>query len=584
MTQKAQSGRTDVDVTKKTKSELKKTNNMRRERLSLLNSTSASPGGISFRSSPSGGYLLKEGDHMNGPLALGASQNFSITISLENTIDIGDSGNRLQYSSNILLNSTQTNSYVLDIIANAAFDGQILIIKTFAPTTPFTIRQGTINNRGNIQTEDSNDITLGNLQTLTLIFDESLVINANTGGTWRVIGNTSGGGGGSGGANQTLSNLVSPTSINQHLIPNSSNTHDLGSAVNRWSNVHTLAVSSSTIIAMTAPNSLTLNSNLIILGDETTDNISFVGRISSNLIPNSSNTHDLGSAVNRWSNVHTLAVSSSTIIAMTAPNSLTLNSNLIILGDETTDNISFVGRISSNLIPNSSNTHDLGSAVNRWSNVHTLAVSSSTIIAMTAPNSLTLNSNLIILGDETTDNISFVGRISSNLIPNSSNTHDLGSSDNNWRNMYTHAVRSNSDISLFANDDIILDTQDDLVIRNDGNVKMTYNGGNDNFVFNEDILLDNGSRIRSNDSTEIGLFVTNATSSVGSAGSNQCPTSPSISPSFSNFEAAFGIEVGCMGQFTQFSLDYWVRKTSSDTWLAIIVDATGIITGVRYNR
>ena len=203
---------------------------------------------------------------------------------------------------------------------------------------------------------------------------------------------------------------------------------------------------------------------------------------------------------------------------------------------------------------------------------------------MTAPNSLTLNSNLIILGDETTDNISFVGRISSNLIPNSSNTHDLGSSDNNWRNMYTHAVRSNSDISLFANDDIILDTQDDLVIRNDGNVKMTYNGGNDNFVFNEDILLDNGSRIRSNDSTEIGLFVTNATSSVGSAGSNQCPTSPSISPSFSNFEAAFGIEVGCMGQFTQFSLDYWVRKTSSDTWLAIIVDATGIITGVRYNR
>ena len=518
MTQKAQSGRTDVDVTKKTKSELKKTNNMRRERLSLLNSTSASPGGISFRSSPSGGYLLKEGDHMNGPLALGASQNFSITISLENTIDIGDSGNRLQYSSNILLNSTQTNSYVLDIIANAAFDGQILIIKTFAPTTPFTIRQGTINNRGNIQTEDSNDITLGNLQTLTLIFDESLVINANTGGTWRVIGNTSGGGGGSGGANQTLSNLVSPTSINQHLIPNSSN------------------------------------------------------------------THDLGSAVNRWSNVHTLAVSSSTIIAMTAPNSLTLNSNLIILGDETTDNISFVGRISSNLIPNSSNTHDLGSAVNRWSNVHTLAVSSSTIIAMTAPNSLTLNSNLIILGDETTDNISFVGRISSNLIPNSSNTHDLGSSDNNWRNMYTHAVRSNSDISLFANDDIILDTQDDLVIRNDGNVKMTYNGGNDNFVFNEDILLDNGSRIRSNDSTEIGLFVTNATSSVGSAGSNQCPTSPSISPSFSNFEAAFGIEVGCMGQFTQFSLDYWVRKTSSDTWLAIIVDATGIITGVRYNR
>ncbi len=64
---------------------------------------------------------------------------------------------------------------------------------------------------------------------------------------------------------------------------------------------------------------------------------------------------------------------------------------------------------------------------------------------------------------------------------------------------------------------------------------------------NEDIFLDNGSRIRSNDSTEIGFFVTNATSSVGSAGSNQCPTSQSISTSCSNFEAAFVIVVGCMG-------------------------------------
>ncbi len=43
MTQKAQSGKTEVDVTKRTKSELKKTNNMRRENLSLLNSRTATP-------------------------------------------------------------------------------------------------------------------------------------------------------------------------------------------------------------------------------------------------------------------------------------------------------------------------------------------------------------------------------------------------------------------------------------------------------------------------------------------------------------------------------------------------------------
>ncbi len=48
MTQKAQSGKTEVDVTKRTKSELKKTNNMRRENLSLLNSRTATPRSGSF--------------------------------------------------------------------------------------------------------------------------------------------------------------------------------------------------------------------------------------------------------------------------------------------------------------------------------------------------------------------------------------------------------------------------------------------------------------------------------------------------------------------------------------------------------
>ncbi len=143
---------------------------------------------------PAGNYLAREGDSMIGPLALGPPLDFRVEIDISNTIDVGILNDNAQFSSNILLDSIQPNSFVLDIIANAAFDGQILIIRTFAPSTPFTISQGTLGNGGNIQTADDNDTTVGDLQMLVLVFDESLIINANTGGTWRVLGAFGGGG------------------------------------------------------------------------------------------------------------------------------------------------------------------------------------------------------------------------------------------------------------------------------------------------------------------------------------------------------------------------------------------------------
>jgi len=145
---------------------------------------------------PSGNYLSRLGDKMLGPLALTPPLDFTIEIDANNTIDIGPLNDNAQYTSNVQLDSIQPNSFVLDIIANAAFDGQLLFLRTFAPTTPFTISQGTLGNGGNIQTGDGSDLTVGDLQVVTLIFDEALIIEANTGGSWRVLSVSSGGGGG----------------------------------------------------------------------------------------------------------------------------------------------------------------------------------------------------------------------------------------------------------------------------------------------------------------------------------------------------------------------------------------------------
>ncbi len=144
----------------------------------------------------SGNYLSRLGDKMLGPLALNPPLDFTIDIDANNTIDIGPLNDNAQYTSNVQLDDEQTNGFVLDIIAGAAFDGQLLVLRTFAPSDPFTISQGTGANGGNIQTGDGNDLTVGDLQAVTLIFDEALKIEANLGGSWRVLSVSSGGGSG----------------------------------------------------------------------------------------------------------------------------------------------------------------------------------------------------------------------------------------------------------------------------------------------------------------------------------------------------------------------------------------------------
>lgn len=143
-----------------------------------------------------GNFLPTSGGTMNGPLALNPPVDFTVDIDGSNTIDIGESSSNSQYSSNIQIEDVPTST-TLDIIKGAAFDGQILIVRTFAPN-PITISQGTLVNGGNIQTGDGNNFVLGDLQIMILIFDEALKIEANVGGSWRVLSVSSGEGGGEG--------------------------------------------------------------------------------------------------------------------------------------------------------------------------------------------------------------------------------------------------------------------------------------------------------------------------------------------------------------------------------------------------
>lgn len=142
-----------------------------------------------------GNFLATKGDTMIGPLALAPPVDFSVDIDVDGILDIGESSSNSQYSSNIQIEDVPTST-TLDTIAGAAFDGQILVIRTFAPS-PITIAQATLANGGNIQTPNDADFIIGDLQMISLVFDAALLVFANTGGTWRVLtGDTTGGGGG----------------------------------------------------------------------------------------------------------------------------------------------------------------------------------------------------------------------------------------------------------------------------------------------------------------------------------------------------------------------------------------------------
>jgi len=143
-----------------------------------------------------GNFLSSGGGPVNGQFALSPPVDFSIEIDADGIIDIGESSSNSQYTSNIQLEDIQPNTFTLDTIAGAAFDGALLFIRTFRPTIPITIAQATFLNGGNIQTPDDTDVTVGNLQTILLIFDADLVVFDNApGGTWRLL-NTFGTGGG----------------------------------------------------------------------------------------------------------------------------------------------------------------------------------------------------------------------------------------------------------------------------------------------------------------------------------------------------------------------------------------------------
>ncbi len=187
--------------------------------------------------------------------------------------------------------------------------------------------------------------------------------------------------------------------------------------------------------------------------------LNVVGNVGSNLIPNVTNTYDLGSSTFDWKNlfvsgtigVGTIAsLSGSTQLntSITVSSSLTPSANNIWkLGSSTNKwSIVFIGTgsidvVSSSLIPEADDTYDLGSSTKKWKDLYVDGVAYIDNLNTGSMDVLVVNTD-----------------VSSSLIPDVDDAFDLGSSGKKWKDLYVDGTAYIDTLDLggtYTNIDIV---------------------------------------------------------------------------------------------------------------------------------
>jgi len=118
---------------------------------------------------------------------------------------------------------------------------------------------------------------------------------------------------------------------------------------------------------------------------------------------------------------------------------LTVNGNTT-LGNAASDTVTITADVASDIIPSADSTHALGDSSNYWSHGYIDAITTTGNVAvggnLTVTGTTTFNGGTITMGDAATDNVVFGADVDSNIIPDDDDTYDLGSSSQEWRNLF----------------------------------------------------------------------------------------------------------------------------------------------------
>jgi hypothetical protein len=273
--------------------------------------------------------------------------------------------------------------------------------------------------------------------------------------------------GGSGsGANTTLSNLTSPTSINTNLLPSTDNSSNLGSSSKKWDSIYFNALmdsSNNTIL----DNARKLYDSAGILSINTNDRTLY----------NSSNVATVSYEY------HTLNSSTGTVLDWSGSSSILFR----------------------NLRPNENNSKNLGSYNQSWSEIwgynqklqgptsgvltikaantttdHTLTMpstqgSANQVLTNDGSGNLSWNTPTIY-ANKTLSNLDSTTAINASLLPSVDSSVDLGSATKNWNALYAVALMDNSNYVIIDNTRNLYDATGQYSINTDD--RTLFNSSN----------------------------------------------------------------------------------------------------------
>jgi hypothetical protein len=189
---------------------------------------------------------------------------------------------------------------------------------------------------------------------------------------------------------------ITTSNENLELRPNGTGRVEVYSDMDVTGNIH-------------ATGSITADGNITI-GDQDTDSLTINADIASNMVPDLTDTYNLGSAAKRWNEFFTqdLIVDNISIGgalsggAITVSGAVNLDGNVTI-GTSSANTVNFVAEIASDIIPQTTNLYDLGSAAKLWNTVYssTINVDGNIRIENNLITTQTTNSNLQLSGSGT---------------------------------------------------------------------------------------------------------------------------------------------------------------------------------------
>ena len=342
----------------------------------------------------------------------------------------------------------------LQTISNPSNAGQLIHLEANTTGT-ITLKHDT----GNIFMPSEEDYIIEAGGFATLIYD--VVIHTDK---WVLISSSS-----SGGANKTLSNLDSPTALNQSLLPDTDNYYDLGSETKEWARIYidTMAyldgVSMGGAIDMNEES--VVDTEAIQFANVDTDVLgayaTITGNATGSMIFNVPTGKKYIFQVNEVDGATVEANGSLTCNGLIDGGSVTgiiLNDasaepdsagqfkrsgadvyvysggasrNLSISGGASTalDNLTDPTSINQHLIP-SNNSKDLGSATTQWRYLY--VDTSAYIDHLSMGGSIDMNAEVIV--------------DSGDITPTTTNTKDLGSASKNWQKLWVQSITASSGI------------------------------------------------------------------------------------------------------------------------------------------